>query len=70
MQAIKLRKELKITNFPRIQLLGTGKEGYLLCISAILVNALLLRQIELIAKENKLSLIFEQGYWMLVGQSN
>ncbi len=53
-----------------MQLLGGGKEGYLLCISAILVNALLLRQIELVAKENKLSLIFEQGYWMLIGQSN
>jgi hypothetical protein len=70
MQAVNLRKELQITNYPQIQLLGTCKEGYLLCISAILVNALLLRQIELVAKENKLSLIFEQGYWMLIGKSN
>jgi hypothetical protein len=70
MQAIKLRKELQIINFPRMQLLGTCKEGYLLCISASLVNSLLLRQISLFAEENKLSLIFELGYWMLIGQSN
>jgi hypothetical protein len=70
MQAMKLRKELQITNFPQIHLLGTGKEGYLLCISAILVDASLLRQIELVAKEKKLSLIFEHGYWMVIGQDN
>jgi len=69
MQAIKLRKELQITDFPRIQLLGTCKEGYLLCINAILVNDLLLKQIELVAKEKELSLIFEQSYWMLIGKS-
>jgi hypothetical protein len=33
----------------------------------IFFNALFLRRLELTAKENKLSVIFEQGYWILIG---
>jgi hypothetical protein len=66
-QAITLRKQIEAQpNFPLVQLLGTGKEACLLCINALLVKAEIFSYIEQIAKENKLNLIFEQGYWILI----
>jgi hypothetical protein len=66
-QAITLRKQIETQpNFPAVQLLSTGKEVCLLCINALLVKAEIFSYIEQVAKENKLNLIFEQGYWMLI----
>lgn len=70
-QAITLRKQIEAQpNFPVVQLLGTGKEGCLLCINALLVKAEVYSYLEQVAKENKLNLIYEQGYWILINPSS
>jgi hypothetical protein len=70
-QAIILRKRIEAQhNFPVVQLLGTGKEGYLLFISALLVKAEVFSYLVQVAKENKLNLIFEQWYWILIDPSS
>jgi hypothetical protein len=66
-QALTLRKQIQEqTNFPMIQLLSTFKEGYLLWIKAELVNGDHYKYLERFALENRLLLLLEQGYWVLI----
>jgi len=65
-QAIALRKQIEQQhNFP-IQLLSNGKDGYLFCISEELVDNSVYLSLEQFASENKLSLVFGQGYCILI----
>jgi hypothetical protein len=66
-EAITLRRQIQEQpDFPIIQLLSTFKEGYLLWIKADLLNEDHYKYLEQVALENKLSLLFEQGYWVLI----
>jgi hypothetical protein len=64
-QAINLTNKIK-QSLPHMQLLGGFAEGYALCVKADLVTCEYFNYLKLVARENKLDIFFEQGYWMLV----
>jgi hypothetical protein len=67
-QAITLRKQIENQhNFP-IQLLSNGKDGYQFWIAEELVDNSIYLSLEQLASENKLSLVFDQGYCIMVEQ--
>jgi hypothetical protein len=64
-QAITLRKQIEEQHFP-VQLLSNGKEGYLFLVAEELVDNSSFLFLEKFALENKLSLVFGQGYCILL----
>lgn len=66
-QAITLRNQIQEQhNFPTVHLLSNGKDSYLFWISEEFVDNSGYLYLEQFALENKLSLVFGQGYCILV----